>query len=132
MRLAEALALGLDVAGVRGVVARDVLPVVREVAAHAVAALGLEVRLLRALEQGAVVPRRAVEDGRRVVRRGHRPEVAVELLRLDVLRLIDLEQQRRGVADDVRVGLGGEEDGARGAVLDGVARCAARCGRGRR
>ena len=53
------------------------------------------------------------------MRGGHRPEFAVELLVIDVLRLVDFEQKARGMADDVRGGLGGEEELAGAAEADG-------------
>jgi hypothetical protein len=48
------------------------------------------------------------------------PELAVELLLVHVLRLVDLEQQRGGVADDIGTGLGREEEHARVAQAHGV------------
>jgi hypothetical protein len=118
---AEAFALRDDIAGVGRVVRRDGFPVVLEVAADAVVTFELEVALLRALQQRRVVPGGAVEDCRRVGDGGHGAELAVELLLVHVLRLIDFEEELRGVADDVGVGFGGEEDEASAAELDDVA-----------
>jgi hypothetical protein len=104
--LAQPLSLRFHVAPVRRVVLRNDLPAVLEVAADAVAALQLQVTLLRPLQQRAVVPRRAVEHRRRVACRRHRPELAVELLLVHVLRLVHLQQQPRAVAGDLRLQLG--------------------------
>ena len=70
--------------------------------ANAVPPLQLEVRLHRPLEQRRVVPRRSVVHDRRAGRRRHRPELPVELLGVDVLRLVHLQQHPRRVPDDVR------------------------------
>src|SRR5439155_5497373 len=102
MVLAQARALALDVAGVLGIELGDRRPVGREVSLDTVAPLELAVGLHSLFEQRRVVPRRAVIGRRRAGRRGHRPEFAVELLTVDVLRLVDLHEQPRRMADDIR------------------------------
>jgi hypothetical protein len=99
--LAQPRAFALDVAGVSRIELGDGSPIGGEMTADAVAPLEVEVRLHRALEEGRVVPGRAVVDGSRAGGRRHGPELTVELLGVGVLRLVDLEQEARGVADDV-------------------------------
>jgi len=101
MVLAQALPFPLHVASVSRIAARDALPIELEVAADAVATLRLPVRLLRPLQQRPVVPGRAVEHRCRARRRRHRPELLIELLRVHVLRLVDLQQRMRRMTDNV-------------------------------
>lgn len=74
-------------------------------AAHAVAPLQLQMPLLSALQQRRVVPGGSVEDCRRVRRRRHRPEVAIEFLFVHVLRLVHFQQELRAVPDNVCLAL---------------------------
>jgi hypothetical protein len=108
----EARDLALDEGAVGGIDGGAVAPVELEVALDAVGGLELEVELLLLLEEGVLGPGGAVEDGGGVGGRGHGPEVAGELVGVDVLGFVDLEQEGGGGADDGGGGIGGEEGDA--------------------
>jgi hypothetical protein len=83
--------LALDVATVGRVRRRHLGPIDLEVPADAVPSLRFPVLGDLTRQQRVVRPRCAVEDARSVGRRTHRPEVALPLLRLDVLGLVALQ-----------------------------------------
>jgi len=85
-------------------------PVGLEVTADAVPALHLQVRLHGRLQEGGIVPRGAIEDGSGGRWRGHRAELPLELLPVDVLGLVGLQQEACRVPDDVGRRLGREEE----------------------
>ena len=109
MLLAQPVALGLDVGQVGRAARGDGLPVEAEAPPHPAGQLPLGALRRHRLQQRTAVPRRAVEDGGRVAGGAHRPELLEELLRVHVLRLVDLQEQVGRRADDVRRGLGAQE-----------------------
>ena len=119
--LPQALALGVDIGKVIGVVPGYLPPVVTEVALDTVPPLHLEVGLLYLLKQRAVIPGSAVVDGGNVSGSAHRPELLAILFLTDILGLVYLEQDMSGVAHHVSRFVGGEEYGPGAAQPDDIA-----------
>ena len=118
---AEPLDFSLDVLAIGGHLARHLVGVVGE---HPpVAVLGLELPQVGdgGGQERVAGPGRAPEDAGSVGGCDHRYKVARPLVVLHVLRLVALQQQVGGGADDVGGGLGGEEQRAGLAELDHVA-----------
>ena len=98
---------------VRRVVLGNLLPVIAKVTFRGggiVGALrdGARRGGLDLFQQGIAAPRCAIEDSCRVLSRRHRAKIAVELVRGDILRLIDLQQQVRRLPNDIGGRVGAE------------------------
>ena len=101
MLLTEASNLILHKDAIRGIDRRERAPIVLEVSPFACTLLDLKVDGTLPGQQCRVGPGGTIEHSRRISGRGHRAEVALELVALHILRLVDLQQQVRRRAHDV-------------------------------
>ena len=123
----EAFALGADVVSVAGVGGGDRLPVDLLVARDGRGEVGrfegvdAAVRGDGLFEEGVAGPGRAEHDRDGAGGCGHRAELAVEPVGIDVLGFVGDEGEGGGVASDVSIGRGAEIGGAGAADGDGGA-----------
>ena len=98
MLFTQSLPLSLHKPDIIRIVAPYLLPVISEVAFYAILPFQFQIGLLHLFQQGATVPRSAVENRGHVGSGTHGAEFPAVLLLADILRFIDLKNYVGGMS----------------------------------